>query len=258
MKRKELIRAIESFCPSAAAEAWDNCGFQVNCGKEEIACVLVSLEVTNEIIDEAIAEGADFILTHHPLLFQGVKKIDDNDVIGNYLIRLIQNQISVYACHTNFDKLPGGNNDYIGKLLELSNVRPFDDDNGFCRKGNTPFETTFIEVVHKAAECFDIDEKYFKCVGDPTTAIDTIGWCSGAGSEFIRAAAEEGCDLYITGDLKYHEAQLAKEMGICILDAGHYGSEKIFAENMADFLRVACEDDDIEILESMTDINPFL
>ncbi len=134
MKKNELIKTIEAFCPSATAEDWDNCGFQVNCGKEEIACVLVSLEVTNEIIDEAIEEGADFILTHHPLLFQGIKKIDNNDVIGNYIIRLIQNQISVYSCHTSFDKLPGGNNDYIGTLLELSNVRPFDNDNGFCRK----------------------------------------------------------------------------------------------------------------------------
>ena len=113
-------------------------------------------------------------------------------------------------------------------------------------------------MAHKAAEGFGIDEKHFRCVGDLSAAIDTIGWCSGAGSEFIKAAYDEGCDLYITGDLKYHEAQMAKEMGLCILDAGHYGTEKIFTENMADFLRAGCEDDDVKILESMTDINPFI
>lgn len=258
MKKDELIRVIESFCPSETAEEWDNCGFQINCKGEDIKCVLVTLEVTSEIIEEAIAEGADFILTHHPLLFQGVKKIDHDDVIGNYILRLIENNISVYSCHTSFDKLAGGNNDYIGALLELADVRPFDHDNGFCRKGNTLFETTFLEVVHKAAESFGIDERHFKCVGNLSTAIDTIGWCSGAGSEFIHAAYEEGCDLYITGDLKYHEAQMAKELGICVLDAGHYGTEKIFAENMADFLRAGCKVEDIEIIESMTDINPFV
>ena len=72
MKKKELVKTIESFCPSETAEEWDNCGFQVNCGKEDVRCVLVSLEVTDKIIEEAIEEGADFILTHHPLLFQGI------------------------------------------------------------------------------------------------------------------------------------------------------------------------------------------
>ena len=257
MRKEYFIEKLEGFCPLELQEDWDNCGFQVDTGKENCERVLVALEVTNEVIDEAIELGADFIVTHHPMLFSPIRKVKADDVIGSYICKLIKNDISVYACHTNFDKLDGGNNDYIGALLELEDIRPFDQDNGFCRKGNTPFEVTFLEVVHKAAEAFDIEERFFKTVGDLSKTIETIGWCSGAGTEFLTAAKQEGCDLYITGDLKYHEAQMAKELGICVLDAGHYGSEKIFVENMADMLRLEVRMGNVEILESAIDINPF-
>ena len=257
MRKDYLIERLEGFCPLDLQEDWDNCGFQVDTGKEQIHRVLVALEVTGDVIDEAIALNVDLIITHHPMLFSAIKKVKADDVIGGYICKLIQNDISVYSCHTNFDKLDGGNNDYIGGLLELEDIRPFDLDNGFCRKGNTPFEVTFLEVVHKAAEAFRIEEKFFKTVGDLSKNIEIIGWCSGAGTEFLEAAKNEGCDLFITGDLKYHEAQMAKELGLCVLDAGHYGSEKIFVENMADMLRLELRMADLEVLESVIDINPF-
>lgn len=257
MNKQVFISKVEQLCPLDLQESWDNCGFQVDVGHKEIKRVLVALEVTNEIIDEAIEQEADLILVHHPMLFSPVRKVLAGDVIGGYLQKLIKHDISVYACHTNFDKLDGGNNDYIGALLELERIRPFDQDNGFCRKGNTPFEKTFIELIHQAAEAFDIDERFFKTVGDLSKTIETVGWCSGAGTEFLEAAHREGCDVFITGDLKYHEAQMAKELGLCVLDAGHYGSEKIFVENMADMVRLECKNDSIDVIESTVDINPF-
>ncbi len=257
MRKEYFIEKLESFCPVDLQENWDNCGFQIDTGKEAYKRVLVALEITGAVIDEAIEQEADLIVTHHPMLFSAIKKIKADDVTGGYICKLIQHGISVYACHTNFDKLDGGNNDYIGALLELEDIRPFDQDNGFCRKGNTPFEATFLEVVHKVSEAFGIEERFFKTVGDLSQNIETIGWCSGAGTEFLEAAVKEGCDLFITGDLKYHEAQMAKELGLCVLDAGHYGSEKIFVENMADMLRLELRMADIEVLESAIDINPF-
>ncbi len=257
MNRTKLIEIIESISPSDMAESWDNCGWQVKCTGETVKTVLVALEVTHQVIDEAVAEGAELILTHHPMLFSGIKKVDEGDVAGGYLFRLIQNGISVYSCHTSFDRASGGNNDYLGELLGLENIRPFDADNGFCRKGETPFEITLAELTHRAADAFSIDESHFRSVGDPSTSIATVGWCTGAGSEFIRDAFDEGCDLYITGDVKYHEAQNAREMGICVLDAGHYGTEKIFTENMAEQLRRKCFDEDLDVLESSRDLNPF-
>ena len=258
MKKREFAKVMEAVCPPELAEAWDNSGFQVNCEKDEIERVLVALEVTSEVIAEAVERQADLILTHHPLIFGGIKNIDYSDVTGKYICELLKNNISVYSCHTNFDKMEGGNNDYIGRLLDLENVRSFDRDNGFCLKGETPFETTFRKMIYQVAEAFQIDAKYFSTVGDETSYINCVGWCSGSGSEFIKTATDEGCDLYITGDVKYHDAMFAAEKGICVLDAGHFGSEKIFAENMADILRYEMKDYDVEIIESIIDINPFI
>lgn len=257
MDKKQLIEIIEDISPSELAEPWDNCGFQIDCmpgsGADRI---LVSLEVTNDVIDEAVRCGADLILTHHPLIFGGVGRISEEDATGNYLIRLIRAGISVYSCHTSFDKAAGGNNDYFGELLELADIRPFDSGNPYCRRGETSFDITFAEMIHKTAQALNIEEKYFRTVGDLSLPVERVGWCTGAGSEFIEEARKEGCSLYITGDIKYHEAQQALESGICLLDAGHYGTEKIFTENMAGMLydRLGGE---TEVLQSEVDINPF-
>lgn len=258
MTKKEFIKVMESFCPDGLAEPWDNCGFQINSGIDKVERILVALEITSKVIDEAVNRDADLIVTHHPLIFGGVKSIDARDVTGGYISKLIKRDISVFSCHTSFDKMEGGNNDYIGRILDLENVRPFDMDNGFCRKAETPFEITFSEMIHQISEAFQIDEKYFKMVGDKTRSINCIGWCSGSGGEFIRDAVSEGCDLYITGDVKYHDAMYAAESNICILDAGHFGSEKIFVENMTGILRYEFKEYDVEILESIVDINPFV
>ena len=260
MKLNQLIQVIEGFCPNSLAEEWDNCGFQLRCENQEISRVMVSLEITESIINEAIENDVDLIITHHPMIFGGINSVDNNTVIGKYILRLAEADISVYSCHTSFDKMDGGNNDYLGDVFQLRDVKAFDNGNVFCRKGETPFEVTFAEFIHKAAEFLEIEEKYFRIVGDLTSTVETVGWCTGAGSEFIQEAKDEGCDFYITGDVKYHEAQLAKEMGMSILDVGHYGSEKIFTENMAAILRekILSEEKSVEIIESKIDINPFI
>ena len=259
MKQKQLIQIIEELCPSDTAEEWDNCGYQIQCGtgENEVRRLLVALEVTSAVIEEAAELGAELILTHHPMLFHPIHKLSEQDLTGSYLFQLIRENISVYSCHTSFDKLDGGNNDYLGALLELERIRSFPENDGFCRMGQTPFDVTFMEVIHKAAQALSIDQKYFRWVGDLRTPIERIGWCTGAGSEFIAAAQKAGCDLFITGDLKYHDAQMAKELGICVLDAGHYGSEKIFAENMAQMLAKRCADASLQIYCSEIDLNPF-
>lgn len=260
MDKKKLIHIIENICPLSLAEDWDNCGFQIHCGSKEIQRVLVALEVTGDVIDEAEKVGAEMILTHHPLLFRGIKAVDNNDVIGNYIFRLIKAGIDVYSCHTNFDKADGGNNDYLGKLLNMQNIRPFDADNGFCRKGELAGEMALAELAAETAARLGIEAKYVRAAGNPTAAVKTTGWCTGAGTEFIADAAAEGCDVFITGDLKYHEAQLAKEMGMAVIDAGHYGSERIFTENMTELLKgsLAEAGEALEVVPSEIEVNPFI
>lgn len=255
MNKSKFTEIIESFCPISSAEEWDNCGFQVNTEFSDVNKILVALEITNEIIDESIKKQADMIVTHHPVIFGGINNVDSDSVTGNYISRLIKAGISVYSCHTSFDKMEGGNNDYFGQILGLNNIEPFENGNHFCRKSVVPFEITFAEFIHRTAKCLEISEKYFKACGNLTRIIYSVGWCTGSGAEYINDANEEGCDLFITGDLKYHDAQFAKAKDICVLDAGHFGTEKIFVDNMADILgrKTTCE-----IIRSKIDINPFI
>ncbi|MBR3146518.1 MAG: Nif3-like dinuclear metal center hexameric protein [Eubacterium sp.] len=254
MRKEELIRAIESFCPPDLAEDWDNTGIQIDMGYPEVKRVLTALEITDAVIDEAMNVEADWIVTHHPLIFTSTSSVEYRNNTGRYIQRLIRAGISVYSAHTSFDKAEGGNNDFIGKLLGFSGVMHFDGDDGFLRKADLPEERYFGDMIKDASERLAVDVRLFRAVGDPETKISRVGWCTGSGAEFIQKAFDEGCNLYITGDVKYHDAQLAKGLGMCVLDAGHYGTEKSFADNMAEVLR---KKTDAEIIKSTVDINPF-
>lgn len=232
MKISEVIKITDEICPPDLAEEWDNCGWQIKCGDGEVTGVLTVLEVTGAVIDEAVKRGANLIITHHPMIFQGIKSIDVNTVLGNYIIRLINNGISVYSCHTDFDKVEGGNNDYIGEALELTDVRCLGD--GFTRVGNIKGDMTASEFAAFVCRKLNLSERSVRICGDPGKCVKKAGWCSGAGADFADAAAAAGCDVFVTGDVKYHEAREAAEAGrIVVIDAGHFGTEASFGENMA-------------------------
>ena len=254
MRKEELIGAIEAFADPALAEDWDNTGVQIDMGYPEVKRVLTALEITDEVIDEAMNCEADWIVTHHPLIFTSTSSIDYADNTGRYIERLIRAGISVYSSHTAFDKADGGNNDYFGKLLGFNDICRFDDDNGYLRRADLPEEQYFGDIIKSSAEALGIDLRLFRAVGDPEVKIRRVGWWTGSGAEFIPNAYDEGCGLYITGDVKYHDAQLAKGLGLCVLDCGHYGTEKNFIDNMAEVLGRST---DAEIIRSAADINPF-
>ena len=266
MDKQYFFTAMEKICPGELAEEWDNCGIQVNTQGNEVKKILTALEITDAVIDEAISESVDMIITHHPMTRQGLKSIDSREFTGRYITRCIEHGISVYACHTSFDKMDGGNNDYLGKLLKLQNVGFFENCNPFCRRGFLKEEMSIEALVRYAAEVFGVDSKYFKYVGEPNIKVKKLGWCTGGGAGFIDDAAKEGCDLYITGDVKYHDAQAARAINIPVLDAGHYGTEKIFAPNMCRILKDYFEKENFgsdsigeyDIVASSIDINPYL
>lgn len=261
MKTRELQGIIEDMAPLSLQEDWDNSGWQILLsdgpdGGEEINSVLVAMEVTSKVIEEASCCGADVIVAHHPLIFGSLNKIDRNDITGNLVIKLIESDISVYASHTPFDKCEGGNNDYLAGILRLLDISPMKTDlSGYCREGFVDGECSIGEYIEQVCSWLRISRDMVSFCGDLYHNAGKIGLCTGAGSEFIHAAKEAGCDLFITGDVKYHMAQTAKEMGLNVLDIGHYGSEKIFTDNMASYLRNNC---DIEIIKSTEDLNPFL
>lgn len=255
----ELLDALNSISSEKLAETWDNGGIQVDTGTLEINKILVALEITTEVIKEAKELDADYIIVHHPLIFEPLGSIEINEVTGNQIIQLIKSEIGVYAAHTSFDLVKGGNNDYLAELLQLSMVRSMkhlDSEDQFGVVGELKAPGLLLDVIDTVSNALDIPRRNLRIVGEPTRDVRTVGVLTGVGGSDVGDAILNGCDVFITGDLKYHDARKAKEAGIAVIDAGHYGTEKIFVPNMAAKLRKALGSD-VEIIESQVDIDPF-
>lgn len=260
METGKLMLIFNSIAPEALAEDWDHSGIQLNVGKV-ISKILVSLEITGEVIDEAIENKAELIVTHHPLIFHELYKIDTNNFTGNLIIRLIQSNISVYSMHTSFDSVTDGNNDFLAKLLNLNDIRTLnsyklDEIGRMGRIGSLAEPKSLTDMISDVKTALGIKSP-IHYVGNPKTIIYKVALCTGSGASLIAYASEIGCDLLITGDVNYHEAQFAKGIGLSIIDAGHYHTEKIFIRNVANQLKNKLENK-VEILESQVDQNPFL
>lgn len=259
MKLEELIEKIEEIADPAVQESWDNSGIQLAAGPVEIHRVLTSLEITEAVIEEAQEQEVDMIVTHHPLIFGSIPSVDYRDMTGSYIVRLLNMGISVYSCHTPFDKLEGGNNDFLADQIGLKDTSGFSDGvdlDMIGRVGQLPEEMSLVEILDLLSEELDMDPEQFRAVGRPDLRIKTVGICTGAGADLMELAAANGCQLFITGDLKYHDAQKAKALGLAVIDAGHYGTEKSFAGNFAGKL-MELTAGRIEVLESEVDIDPF-
>lgn len=259
MKFDELIQTIETAVPKYLQESWDNSGIQIAVSDNMISRVLTTLEITDEIIQEAIDEDVDMIITHHPLIFGSIKAVDFRDMTGSYIVKLMNAGISVYSSHTPFDKVEGGNNDYLAELIGLRDISGFTDGEDvdmIGRVGMLSHPVPLAFMVDLIAEKLDMEPEQIRYTGYPDQMITTVGMCTGAGADLMELAMANGCQLFITGDLKYHDAQKAKALGLAVIDAGHYGTEKTFTWNFADKLR-RITGDRLEIIESKVDIDPF-
>ncbi len=248
---RDIASVIEKIAPRELQETWDNSGFQIEFGDTSADRVLTCLELNMDILREAQALSCSMIVTHHPLIFSGIRKINSGDAEGDMIIELIKSGISVYSCHTPFDKAKGGNNDMLARAIGLVSLKNLAGENveepekmmernsmfDIGRIGKFRNAVSVSEAAEMLCENLDIDRHKIRWTGNPGRTVKTVGICTGAGIEFAEAAASKGCELFITGDIKHHEAQKAETMGIAVIDAGHYGTEKSFGENMRSLLQ---------------------
>ena len=256
MKFDEVKKVIEKIAPLEYGEDWDNTGIQIKAKEDEINKILVVLEINDEVVKEAIANKVDMIITHHPLVFATIKKVDYNTVQGRYLIELINNNISVYSAHITFDNAPGGNNYYLAEALGLENIGlpKYNPENHIGLVGEFEKPIDLKSVCELIVEKWEIPKEVLKIAGELDKEISKVAICSGAGGDLIKLAPKEGCQLVITADTKLHQAQKAIAEGVAFIDAGHYDTEKQFVKNIAGKLRKKI---DIEIMESESNVNPF-
>lgn len=342
---KEVMQSMERLAPPYFAESWDNVGLMIGSKKNFVSKVITTLDVTPAVVDFAIREGAEMIISHHPFIFKGLTSIDLDSVQGQMIETLVKHGIAIYSAHTNLDIAEGGLNDMLAEKLGLIDIQGFvpvgtdavykvityvpqnaTDGVRFAMaeagagrignyeacsfssfgegrfKGNVAsnpvigkrgtltvaqevavqviVETNDLSAVIKAMkEAHPYEEVAYEVVelvkpnrertlgrignlpqpmsfaafkhhvemvlphshvrfgGVKKDSIKTIALCSGSGASFIKQA--RGFDAYITGDVKYHDAQLAKELGLLLVDAGHFGTEEIVASGVAEYLR--CE-----------------
>ena len=223
-KVKDVMAVIEEFAPLALQEKWDNSGLCIGSPEDKVSSVLLGLDCTPELVDEAIACGADMIVTHHPLIFSGLKKISAEDLVGEAVVKAIRAGISVYAAHTSADKVIAGVSGAMAARLGLKNVRILDEDGegtGLGVVGNLPEPMTAQDALELVKERFALKGvKSSKPVG---CKIERVAMCGGSGGSLIGAARAAGAQLYISGDISYHNFFTPE--GFMIMDIGHYESE---------------------------------
>ena len=231
MKAFELIRPIEEFAPVAQQEKWDNCGFSVGDPQKEVHKALIALDCTEEVVDEAVEIGADIIITHHPLIFGGVKKISPQNWLGRVIYKAISNGIAIYSAHTNMDKAAGGVSDLMAQKLSLQYTSPLTPDS-FGMVGELEQELDVEEFAQRVKSAFGVGT--IRCSAPLLEKIRRVAVCGGSGKSFIQDAMANGAQVYVTGDITYHE--FYTEKGFMVMDIGHYFSEYGIVELFANIL----------------------
>ncbi len=238
MKCKDLIHKLEELSPSSFALAWDNSGLAVGETDKNITSVMLALDVTEEVIEEAIQKNSDMILTHHPMIFGSIKNITDESVLGRKLISVIRNRMVCYSMHTNFDVM--GMADAAADRIRLREREVLDvtyedeiSKEGIGRYGTLSHAMSLRECAQIVKEAFELP--YVRVFGDAEATIVTAAISTGSGKDMIQPALRAGVDVLITGDIGYHAGLDAVAEGLQIIDAGHFGLEKIFIGYMQDF-----------------------
>ncbi len=264
----DVIRLMEEIAPSQLAESWDNSGLQVGDIAWPVKKVLVSLDASPDVMHHAAEASADMLITHHPLLFKPMKTLDLSTPIGKIIGAAIQNTIAVYAAHTNFDSTREGLNDMLAMRLGLTNVSVLapqdppgideDQENGLGRIGDLAEATDLDSLCRKLKK--DMDLESVRMVGDPRRKVARVAVCSGSGSSLLPRFFSSDADVFITGDIRYHDAREAEDRMAALIDIGHFGSERIMIAQLAGRLKKMLErlNQNVEVITCETEKDPFI
>lgn len=257
MKCSEIIDIIEAVYPKSAALGFDNVGLQAGRTGKEVKRIYLALDATDEVVEDAVRKRADMLITHHPLIFSPLKSVTDEEFISRRIVRLIQQDISYYAMHTNYDVL--GMAALAEQLLELKDTEVLDvtmereqKPEGIGRVGSLPRKMTLRECCSYVKEKLKLDS--VKVFGDLERPVMRMAVSPGSGKSEILPAVLKRAEVLVTGDIGHHEGIDAVAQGVAVIDAGHYGTEYIFVEDMRGFLEEKTSG--IEILTA-PDVHPF-
>ncbi|MBQ8879496.1 MAG: Nif3-like dinuclear metal center hexameric protein [Clostridia bacterium] len=230
MNVKELYAKFNERIPDDLRESWDNDGIMCCAdGSQDVARVLVTLDVTEEIVDFAISSHFDLIVSHHPLIFKPLSAVTEDNHIARKIIKLLDNGVSVFSFHTRLDKVTGGVNDQLCDILGMFDTVPFGD--GFLgRIGNMDEKMELEDFVYKLKQSIGADMIRYSDAFNPVSRVAVVG---GDGKGYVRDAIAAGADTFVSGRIGYNMMEEAAELGINLIEAGHYYTE----QPVTDFLR---------------------
>lgn len=242
MKCKEVCNRLEGAFPRDKAYSWDNVGLLVGNNDAQVNKIYLAVDATDKVINEAKLQGADMILCHHPLIFSPLKTVTSDNFISNRVMNLIRADINLYAMHTNYDVINMA--DVVAGKLELKNHKPLEITSeegniGLGKIGNLPYEMTLKEIAEYVKLKFNLPglNVFQSDLLDANEKIIEIAVLPGSGKSAIETVIRNGIKVYITGDIGHHEGLDSASRGLSIIDAGHYGLEHVFVEDMINVLR---------------------
>ena len=242
MRCKDILAFIEEKFPKEAALEWDNVGLLVGTKDKEVKRIYIALDLTDEVIQDAIEQKTDLIITHHPLIFSPLKKINDEDFIASRVLTLVKHDISYYAMHTNYDILRMG--ELAANTLGLKQLEPFEESGiGVC--GVLDAKVTLATLCERVKTKFSLPA--VKVFGDMKKEIAKIAISPGSGKHMSEIAIAKNMDVLITAEIDHHEGIDAVARDVMIIDAGHYGLEQIFIDDMCEFIKELKLDVDVAV-----------
>ena len=238
MRVADVIALMERIAPPQLVEEWDNCGLQVGSYQWPVKKIWIALDPLVSVVKAAAQEHVDMVVTHHPLLFRPLRKVDVDDPTGSILQMAIQSQIALYAAHTNLDSSLNGVNETLSRRLGLVDGMPLIPAapaiqldvgaTGMGRIGNLEHPMTLEQLAAWVKSRLNLEVAKF--CGDPGARIQRVAICSGAGSSLLSDFLASDAQVFISGDLRYHDARTIEDAGRFLIDAGHFPSEQIIVE----------------------------
>ena len=244
----EVVDILEKHWPSAGAEEWDAPGLVVGSPDHTVSSIHLMVDATVESIAEALQQGCDLIVAHHPLLLRGVTSVAESTYKGRVIADLIRGGAALYAAHTNADVVPTGTSAQLAELLDLRDHEPLTlsetPGHGLGRRGVLPATMTLYELAVKLGEILPQTAVGPVVAGDPDALVTTVSLCAGAGDSLLSHPQVIDSDVYITSDLRHHPASEAREQasvsgGPALINISHFAAEWLWLEHAASELRAS-------------------
>jgi len=265
----DIVKIMNRFAPPWLAEEWDNVGLQIGDLRWPVRRIWTALDPTLEVINAACREDVDLLITHHPLFFRPIKSIDFHSPHGSIIKTAIQHQLAIFSAHTNLDMVRDGVNDVLARRLGLKSIKilqPHKGEQQFKADGDMTHDISPAignEIEHGIGRIGSLDKtrrltslaviikeklnlNFVKVAGNPELKISQVAICSGSGSSLMKAFLASNAQVYISGDIHYHDARDAESANRAIIDIGHFASEHLMVEALAQQLAKILPEEEIK------------